>query len=282
MKAHAVLFSLGAVVVFGGAIMPVANEQAAGADPNVQAEKAITVPDSIEPKPAAIAAESSDKARADINKRLAAANAKFSGAIGDVVKLHEAGMDPTTIQAFIENSTIAYVPTADEILRLHKLGIPEPLIAGLIRRGGELRNQQAQTARGQEAVPTVPNPPAQVVVVPPVIPPTSYVQPPTYNYIVGGYPNYTAPIYPGYNYAYDWYPGLSFYYPSYGYRAPWRFSTLTFYNSRSPYHSFGHPAFPSRHNSFGPGTFHHSPGFRSMPAHSSRPAFHSGRHGSRF
>ena len=43
----------------------------------------------------------------------------------EIVKMSDAGADATVIQAYVENSTIAYTPRSEEIIYLHEHGIPD-------------------------------------------------------------------------------------------------------------------------------------------------------------
>src|SRR5436309_2877345 len=51
---------------------------------------------------------------------------KLSAGISEIVKMVRADTDSAVIQAHIENSPIAYYPSAEEIIYLHQLGTPSP------------------------------------------------------------------------------------------------------------------------------------------------------------
>src|SRR5690349_23913031 len=48
---------------------------------------------------------------------------RFSAGLDDVVKLTKAGVEESVILAFVQSSTIAYRPNAQEIVRLRELGV---------------------------------------------------------------------------------------------------------------------------------------------------------------
>src|SRR5262245_30807675 len=68
---------------------------------------------------------------------------KFSGNIGEVVKLSESGVDESVMLAFVRNSSVAFNPSADEIIKLREAGISSSVITAMLERGGELRQRAA-------------------------------------------------------------------------------------------------------------------------------------------
>src|SRR5258706_10516898 len=70
----------------------------------------------------------------------------LSPGLDEIVKLKKAGTDDSVLLTFIENSTIAYHPSAEEILQLRESGIPAPIIVAILKRGGELRQRAVETA----------------------------------------------------------------------------------------------------------------------------------------
>src|SRR4051794_1037853 len=70
----------------------------------------------------------------------------FSVGVGEVVKLFQSGVDQTVILTYIKTSPAVFQPNADEIIRLHNLGIPSPMITAMLDRGGELRQHAPQPA----------------------------------------------------------------------------------------------------------------------------------------
>ncbi len=63
-----------------------------------------------------------------------------------VIELVEAGAGEEVVQAYVANSSIPYELTLDDILYLRDIGIPDGVVAGMMRRGSELREQQAEIA----------------------------------------------------------------------------------------------------------------------------------------
>src|SRR5207249_4791950 len=57
----------------------------------------------------------------------------------ELVKMSEAGTDAAIIQAYVETSTAAYRPKADDIIYLHEHGISGTIITALIQRGGKVQ-----------------------------------------------------------------------------------------------------------------------------------------------
>jgi hypothetical protein len=81
--------------------------------------------------------------------------ADASPAMAEVIRLAESRVDPSVMLAYIQNSGQTYSPTADEILYLSHLGVPQNVIAALFPAAPE---QSAGTAAltpaaGPEAVP---------------------------------------------------------------------------------------------------------------------------------
>jgi hypothetical protein len=169
------------------------------------------------------------------------------GIVKEVEKLAQAGTDPGVIGAFIQSWQTPYSVSADDILRLHALGVPSDVLTTLIQHGAELGAQVA--AANPNPVVTAPSPatPYQPPSGAPVVadqypPPVTYPDTAVYPY----------PDYPAYDYSY---PGLY----SYGYSWP--------YYSYSPGISigigFGFRSHPGFHGGFGehPGFGAHGTGF---------------------
>jgi hypothetical protein len=119
-----------------------------------------------------LAPETASEARDGVNTKAAPApaktgdtkkevkSAKLSFGLDDVVKMVQSGVAPDVILTYIDNSTVAYYATAEDVVQLHEAGVPSQITAALIRHGGKLRAQQAQVAREiQTAVapPATPN-----------------------------------------------------------------------------------------------------------------------------
>lgn len=134
----------------------------------------------------------------------------------EVLKLYQGGISKEVLISYIENNSLPFHLTADNIIYLQKVGLPQEVIAALIRRDGELQRQSLAAAQQpwnpaltapNSAVPpgnmpppvVAPNSPApvvapyppdagaQVVVPPPVVYPDYSVYP------YYGYPYYYGP-----------------------------------------------------------------------------------------
>ncbi|MGD0092110.1 MAG: DUF6600 domain-containing protein [Planctomycetota bacterium] len=77
---------------------------------------------------------------------LAGSLAQGSEGVDDVIRLQQAGLSPDVLTAFVENSSVAYDLTADEITRLENAGVPATSIVAMIDHGKELRAKQAPAA----------------------------------------------------------------------------------------------------------------------------------------
>ncbi len=120
----------------------------------------------------------------------------------EVLRLQDAKVDAEVIKAFIKNSSVAYNPSASEIIVLKQRGLSPEMIAAMLERGGELRAQAAQA----NAAMALPPPYAGATTPGGMAPPYDYgsdyaAYPADYGYGPYGYP--------GYNYWwYDsWWPG---------------------------------------------------------------------------
>ena len=150
----------------------------------------------------------------------AARRTKFSFGVDEVVKMYQRGVETDVIQNYIESSSVPYHPSAEEIVRLHDLGVPSQIITTLIRHGAKVQreanaayqqSQQQPVAAANAAASAYPSGVAQP---PPVV---TYTYP---TYVDNPYPVY---VYPGYSYSYcapfsfywSWYPR---YHGFYGYR----------------------------------------------------------------
>jgi hypothetical protein len=163
---------------------------------------------------------------------------KLSAGVEDIVKLAQAQVDASVLEAFIENSPVAYYLSPDEIVYLRSVGVSSELISGVIRHGAKLRGQAAEDWREKEKeariaqvpAPVVPPSPAPAQVLnyacaTPVCAPRPVVS--TVTYV--GYPSYT--------YAY---PAASsvIYFPSSGFRY------------RVPFGGYGYRGYYRPHSAF--------------------------------
>jgi hypothetical protein len=64
---------------------------------------------------------------------------KFSAGMDEVIKMIHAGVATDVIKTYIENSSVAYNLSADEIIALKERGVPDELTTAMVKRGGELR-----------------------------------------------------------------------------------------------------------------------------------------------
>lgn len=80
-----------------------------------------------------------------------------SPGVAEIVRLVHAQMNTSVIKTYIENSPIAYSPTAREIVSLKKHGMPEDLISAMLRRGAALKKAAAARA---SALSRISRPPA--------------------------------------------------------------------------------------------------------------------------
>jgi hypothetical protein len=172
---------------------------------------------------------------------------------GEIVKMARAGVGTEVIRAYVERSTIAAPPRAEEIVYLHECGVSAEVVTALIKRAGELRAAAAQASASlaPQGTPYAPAPtvalqpappvPAQVIVQQPV-----YVYPPqpapvTYAY---AYPRYVYANYPAWGYGWPsvgWSGG--FHYRSgfrYGHWLPRQFyAPVRAYPGRGPWAAAG-------------------------------------------
>jgi hypothetical protein len=130
--------------------------------------------------------------------------------VGEVVKLHQAGIDKDIIVNYINNSDLPYNLTADGILYLQSLGVPKEITTALIQRAGQLRQQQASQQYHQaqnQLQATTPPPGGAIGVQPPaqVITPTTSA--PAVTMMGSDYPVYDYGYPDSYNGgAYDYWP----------------------------------------------------------------------------
>ena len=174
-------------------------------------------------------------------EKLKAASANLSTPVLEIIKMHDAGADATVIQAYVENSNIAYSPKSDEIIYLHDHGIPNEVITAMIQHGAKLRQQYALVAQANAANQVPP---------PEIAPGPQYAsEPVSPTYVAPTYVYQSDAYYPGYDYGY------------YGW--PW-YGSFGFYAGR-PWYGYGHHGYSGRpygsyySRSFGGGFRGHSP-----------------------
>src|SRR5437867_9493125 len=170
-----------------------------------------------------------------------AQSARLSFGVDEVVKMYQGGVETDVVLNYIENSSVPYHLSAEEVVHLHDIGVPSQIITTLIRHGAKVQQQanaasaliQQKATEEAKAAAASFNPYSPAVYAPPA-PAVTYTY--TYPTYVNTYPAYVYPsYYPSY---YSYYS-----YPRYCYSSPF-------------YFSFGYPGY--RH-------FYSHGGFRSFP-----------------
>jgi uncharacterized membrane protein YgcG len=72
--------------------------------------------------------------------------------VSEVLKMYQGGINKDVILHYIHNTTLPFHVTADNIIYLHGLGMPEEIVRTLIERDGQLQ-QQAMRAYQQQGPP---------------------------------------------------------------------------------------------------------------------------------
>src|SRR5207253_5694571 len=78
--------------------------------------------------------------------KIVAAPPRLSPGVDEIVQLAQAGVGDEVLQAYIENSRVAYKLDVDEILYLHDLGLSVETIAAMVRHKQSLQDQSAAPA----------------------------------------------------------------------------------------------------------------------------------------
>jgi uncharacterized membrane protein YgcG len=135
--------------------------------------------------------------------------------VGEVVKMYQGGINKEVIINYINNTALPYHLTADAIIYLQNLGMPQEITRAMIQRDGQLQQQQMamQQAYQQQAMqaqasaqaqaqyaPGAPQPPPQDVAAPSTPPPAVTV-------VGSDYPAYYDYGYPYYGYGWPYYYG---------------------------------------------------------------------------
>lgn len=74
------------------------------------------------------------------------AAANVSAPVAEVARLHLSGLDETVVKAFVEKSTNATSPTADELIYLKDIGVSPRVITAMIQQTARMREQSAAAA----------------------------------------------------------------------------------------------------------------------------------------
>lgn len=154
-------------------------------------------------------------------RRASSPTPRLSRGIADLVKMQERGIDKSVMRSYIENSSVAYQPTVEEIIYLHQQGLPDDLTTLLIQHGAQLRAQTPvpgpnPTSIGTDSAPVAVPPPVQQPIVVSTPAPVYTVPSPTYVYSEP-YPVYTPSVSVDLGFWGSPYWGSYPYYRSYGY-----------------------------------------------------------------
>jgi hypothetical protein len=119
---------------------------------------------------------------------------------GEVVKMYQAGISKDVIVSYINNSSLPYHLSADGIVYLQTLGVPQEVTQAMIQRDGQMQQQQvlqqqyqqpqmaAVSAEANSAVAA--QSPAQVVMPTTPAPSVTVIGDSGYPYYDYGYPDY--------------------------------------------------------------------------------------------
>jgi hypothetical protein len=149
-----------------------------------------------------------------------AARLYLTAGVQEILKMHEAGVDKSVILAFVQSSSVAYHPSAREVIYLRDEGVSPEIISAMLRRGGDLRDRAAElqreelrTRQVEQPPPAAPAPaepaqPQSSTVVVPQATQVVYASAPAYSYPVRNYISfpsygygYVRPSWYGYSYA---------------------------------------------------------------------------------
>ncbi len=166
----------------------------------------------------------------------------LSSGLQEILKMHEAGVDKSVILAFVQSASVAYHPSANEVIYLRDEGVSTEIISAMLKRGGDLRDRAAELQREELRTRQIEQPPPAPAPAEPVQPQSTataapqttrvvYASPPVYN----TYPpyRYNYVTYPSYSYARPWYR-----YSYAGYR-PYYWPSISFGYRSSCYPRFG-------------------------------------------
>jgi hypothetical protein len=138
----------------------------------------------------------------------------LSAGVPEILRMHEAGVDKSVLLAFVQSSSVAYHPSAREVIYLRDEGLSPEIISAMLKRGGELRDRaadlQREELRTRQVEQPAPAAPAPAPAEPAQPQPSTTVVPQTTQVVYDSTPVYT---YPARNY-------ISFPYYGYGYVRP--------------------------------------------------------------
>jgi hypothetical protein len=162
--------------------------------------------------------------------------------VSDVVKLVKSGTDEAVVLAFIDNSPLAFQPSATDIIRLRDEGVSSKVIVSMLKHEVQ-PPPQPQWAAAPQAVPQSVSAPVEAAPQPEAQNTTETT--PNTTVIYSGSQPYYYGTYPYYSW-YWWYWPYPYYYSSY------------YYHGHYPYYRYGH--YPGHYPGYGPG---HGPGYGS-------------------
>lgn len=82
--------------------------------------------------------------------------ANVSAPVAELARLHQSGLDESVVKTFVEKSTNALSPYADELIYLKDIGVSPRVITALIQQTAKMREQAAAAA-----IAARPNPPTE-------------------------------------------------------------------------------------------------------------------------
>ncbi|HEY3863109.1 MAG TPA: hypothetical protein VGO59_14600 [Verrucomicrobiae bacterium] len=158
-------------------------------------------------------ANAQDNSTTNTTATVAATNApsrapSLSFGVGEVLKMYKGGIDKDVILNFINNTSLPYHLTADNIIYLQTLGLPQDITKTMIQRDGQLQERQMAMQPYYQPQPPMPQqqpapPPSPMA---PQPSPQDGVAPSTPP------PAVIGPDYPAYDYSYPYYDGWPYYY----------------------------------------------------------------------
>jgi len=101
--------------------------------------------------------------------------ADVSAPVAEIARLHQSGLDESVVKAFVEKSTNALGPSADELIFLKDIGVSPRVITAMIQQTARMREQAAALA-ARPAAPAEVRPSLTVIAAsanPPAAPPAA-------------------------------------------------------------------------------------------------------------
>jgi hypothetical protein len=136
---------------------------------------------------------------------------QLSPAVEEVLKLSKGGVSDAVTLAYIQNSTMSYSMSAQNVLQLQEQGVSPQVIAAMLQRNGEVQRATEANHQAQAAAAAAKTPPAATTA-----PATTTVatapSAPVSTVSVTYFGSRPVSYYPSYAY---YGPGLGYYYPAY-------------------------------------------------------------------